>query len=99
MFREPPPSQGDLHFTILGFPVRVHPLFWVVALILGLNGSRRMIDVFIRIVAGFGAGFLLAIVVAGIVIATGHSVGVGFGAPYGVWVQAEGISQAALDIL
>jgi Zn-dependent protease len=31
---EPPPSQGDLHFTLLGFPVRIHPLFWLVSLVL-----------------------------------------------------------------
>jgi stage IV sporulation protein FB len=157
MFAEPPPSQGDLHFTLLGFPVRVHPLFWAVALILGLNGSPRLVDLFIWIVAVFvsilvhelghaltmrrfglrprivlhgmgglacydtaelhrsraslwtrqvlisaagpGAGFLLAMVVAGIVVATGHSVGIDFGSPYGVWVQAEGISAPALDVL
>lgn len=32
---EPPPSQGDLHFKIFGIPVRVHPFFWIVAVILG----------------------------------------------------------------
>jgi len=32
---EPPPSQGDLHFSLLGFPVRIHPWFWLVALFLG----------------------------------------------------------------
>jgi stage IV sporulation protein FB len=34
---EPPPSQGDLHFRILGFPVRVHPFFWVVSVFLALG--------------------------------------------------------------
>ncbi len=33
---EPPPSQGDLHFKIFDIPVRVHPFFWIVALILGI---------------------------------------------------------------
>ena len=31
---EPSPSQGDLHFSLLGFPVRIHPWFWLVALLL-----------------------------------------------------------------
>jgi Zn-dependent protease len=37
---EPPPSQGDIHFSLLGFPVRIHPLFWLVTVVLGYNGSR-----------------------------------------------------------
>ena len=36
---EPPPSQGDLHFRVLGFPVRVHPMFWLMTLIFGLSGG------------------------------------------------------------
>ena len=32
---EPSPSQGDLHFELLGFPVRIHPLFWLVGFFLG----------------------------------------------------------------
>lgn len=34
---EPPPSQGDLHFSLLGYPVRIHPWFWLVAVMMGLN--------------------------------------------------------------
>lgn len=37
MFNEPAPTQGDLRFSIAGIPVRVHPLFWLVMLLLGLN--------------------------------------------------------------
>src|SRR5690349_4147218 len=36
---EPPASQADLHFRIFGFPVRVHPYFWVVTLLLSLGGG------------------------------------------------------------
>jgi stage IV sporulation protein FB len=36
---EPPPTQGDLHFRVFGFPVRVHPFFWVIALLLMLGGG------------------------------------------------------------
>jgi stage IV sporulation protein FB len=34
---EPPRTQYDLNFSLLGIPVRVHPLFWLVALIMGSN--------------------------------------------------------------
>ena len=151
LFAEPPPSQGDLHFSIVGIPVRVHPMFWIVGLILGLGGSRRLIDVFVWIAAMFvailvhelghaltmryyglrpwivlhgmgglagynsgqlygsrasawtsqilicfagpGAGFLLALVTVGMVVATGHSIGIHFGAPCGVMVFAPDIAQ------
>jgi Zn-dependent protease len=36
---EPPPTQADLHFRLFGFPVRVHPFFWIVTLLLGLGGD------------------------------------------------------------
>jgi Zn-dependent protease len=32
---EPGPTQADLHFRLFGFPVRIHPMFWVVALLFG----------------------------------------------------------------
>lgn len=34
---EPPRSQYDLSFSFLGIPVRIHPMFWVIALVLGLR--------------------------------------------------------------
>ncbi len=37
---EPPPSQGDLHFSLLGFPVRIHPFFWLMTLLLGPFGGK-----------------------------------------------------------
>lgn len=39
MFGEPARTQYDLTFSLLGIPVRVHPLFWLVALLLGLGGG------------------------------------------------------------
>jgi hypothetical protein len=36
---EPPQTQYDLHFRVAGIPVRVHPLFWLVGVILGLRGA------------------------------------------------------------
>lgn len=36
---EPQPTQYDLHFSLLGIPVRVHPLFWLMGVILGASGG------------------------------------------------------------
>ncbi len=36
---EPPATQFDLNFSVLGFPVRVHPFFWVAAFVLGSWGT------------------------------------------------------------
>lgn len=36
---EPPPTQYDLRFSLARVPVRVHPLFWLVTLLLGMGGQ------------------------------------------------------------
>jgi stage IV sporulation protein FB len=36
---DPPPSPADLLFRLFGFPVRVHPFFWLVTLFLALGGG------------------------------------------------------------
>jgi Zn-dependent protease len=36
---EPAATQADLHFRLFGIPVRVHPFFWVVTLLLGMGGG------------------------------------------------------------
>jgi Zn-dependent protease len=33
---EPPRTQYDLHFVLAGVPVRIHPMFWLISLLLGL---------------------------------------------------------------
>lgn len=38
---EPAPTQADLHFRVFRFPVRVHPYFWLVSVLLGMGGFRR----------------------------------------------------------
>ncbi len=49
---DPPPTQGELHFSLFGIPVRVHPFFWLVGLLLtarslmeapGLLGALRSV--------------------------------------------------------
>ena len=37
MFSEPPRTPYDLNFPLFGIPVRIHPWFWVAAVMLGAN--------------------------------------------------------------
>lgn len=47
-FQVPPPTRYDLNFTLLGFPVRVSPLFWLMAIFFGL-GLDNILAIFIWI--------------------------------------------------
>ncbi len=49
---EPPRSQGDIHFRLFGFPVRIHPFFWIIAVLLGMN-SPDVRQLLIWVVAVF----------------------------------------------
>jgi stage IV sporulation protein FB len=50
MLGEPAPTQGDIHFRLFGIPVRIHPFFWLVALILGAR-DQKVIEILIWIAA------------------------------------------------
>jgi Zn-dependent protease len=41
---EPPPTQWDLHFNLLGIRVRITPLFWVAAVLLGYSTARSLTE-------------------------------------------------------
>ena len=36
---EPNQTPYDLHFSLFNVPIRVHPLFWLVAVLMGFNGD------------------------------------------------------------
>ncbi|MDJ0756474.1 MAG: hypothetical protein QNJ45_23275 [Ardenticatenaceae bacterium] len=36
-FQAPPPTRYDLNFTLFGFSIRVHPLFWIIAILFGTS--------------------------------------------------------------
>ncbi len=40
LFQVPPPTRYDLRFNLAGFPVRVHPLFWLIAVLLGYSSGN-----------------------------------------------------------
>jgi stage IV sporulation protein FB len=47
LLAEPPRTNYDLNFKVFGIPVRVHPFFWLVALLSGAQGEIRPKDTFI----------------------------------------------------
>lgn len=50
---EPPPTRYDLHFTFFGVPVRIHPWFWLMSLVLGVRPGAPPKYVLIWVVATF----------------------------------------------
>ena len=52
MFQISPPTRFDLRFSIADIPVRVHPLFWLIALLLG-SSSRSIWGILIWLVVIF----------------------------------------------
>ena len=50
---EPPRTQYDINFGLVGVPVRVHPLFWLVTVCLGASGGAKPVDVLIWTVVVF----------------------------------------------
>lgn len=50
LLAEPPRTPWDLNFQVLGFPVRVHPLFWLVGLLLGFpRGGGDNVGIYLLI--------------------------------------------------
>lgn len=41
IFTESAPTPFDMRFRLLGVPVRIHPMFWLVALMLGGSGTPQ----------------------------------------------------------
>ena len=53
MFQVPPPTRYDLQFNFFSISVRVHPFFWLIALIFGANGDSEPVDILIWIAVVF----------------------------------------------
>jgi stage IV sporulation protein FB len=52
LFQVPPPTRYDLRFNLAGFPVRVHPLFWLIAVLLGYS-SGDIVQILVWVVVVF----------------------------------------------
>lgn len=54
MFGQIPPTEFDLRFSILGIPVRVHPVFWLTSAFLAWGGSDADLRrIFVRVLCIF----------------------------------------------
>lgn len=42
LFQVPPPTRYDLRFSVADIPVRVHPLFWVIAFLFGFSANNLL---------------------------------------------------------
>jgi membrane-associated protease RseP (regulator of RpoE activity) len=50
LFQPPPSTRYDLRFSIAGIPVSVHPLFWLITLLLGSTGDLLLIPIWILVI-------------------------------------------------
>jgi len=50
LFQEPPPTRYDLRFTVAGIPVRVHPLFWLITLLLVFSGNLLLLPLWVLVI-------------------------------------------------
>jgi stage IV sporulation protein FB len=50
-FIEPPPTQYDVHFRLGDVPVRIHPMFWLMTLLLGASSDGNPARLLLWVVA------------------------------------------------
>ena len=50
MFGNVAPTPSDFRFSLLGVPVRVHPLFWLVSLVMGLKLGSELLPIWVAVV-------------------------------------------------
>jgi Zn-dependent protease len=63
IFNEPAPTRYDLNFVLFGFPVRVHPGFWLVGALLGLGTSQTDMRLWLMELVGWMFALFLAILI------------------------------------
>jgi stage IV sporulation protein FB len=52
LLSEPSPTQGDINFRLFGIPIRIHPFFWLVSVLLGAS-NRGVPGILIWVAAIF----------------------------------------------
>ncbi len=69
MFGEPPRSEYDIRFTLFGLPVRIHPFFWLIALLLGMGSQIGDMSIWLLMLCGW----LVAVFISILVHEMGHA--------------------------
>ena len=82
--REPLQSSGDLHFQVIGIPVRVHPLFWLMTGIFGIIGLSQGEEVF------FIAIWIVAVFISILIHELGHALAA-LGHGWKPWITLYGL--------
>ncbi len=67
LLAEPPRSQGDIHFRLFGMPARIHPFFWIVALLLGISSGGKSPPAEVL-------GWMVALLVSILIHELGHAI-------------------------
>jgi len=49
LFQPPPATQYDLNFSVAGIPIRVHPLFWLIAILFGASLSLLQLPIWVLV--------------------------------------------------
>ena len=65
MFGQVPQTQYDLHFQVLGIPVRIHPAFFVLCVIMGFSegwARELQVNVLVPILLWTGVVFVSILV-------------------------------------
>jgi Zn-dependent protease len=53
LLSEPGPTAWDVRFSLFGIPVRIHPMFWLIAMMMGMRKDVQLPEVLIWVVALF----------------------------------------------
>jgi Zn-dependent protease len=77
---EPPRSQYDVHFVLAGIPVRIHPMFWLISLLLVLRRASGPIE------GGLSPGAIVIIWIVSVFVSIlVHEMGHAFAIRYFGW--------------
>ena len=92
MLGEPPRSEYDLHFTLFGLPVRIHPWFWLIALLLGINSQIDDMRIWMLMLIAWVAALFVSILVHEL----GHALPLAYVYGARTWIVLHGMGGLAL---